>query len=111
MDMAGSVKNYTYMLEELLDFDSTVAQAKAFAQEDGNTLVIVCGDHETGGLIIYGSKSMELYYNTSQINGKETCDPVPVFALGPGAEQFIGFFDNTELKSKLEKVLGLTGIR
>ena len=42
--------------KEVLEFDAAVKTALEFAQKDGNTLVIVTADHETGGLSI-GSQS------------------------------------------------------
>jgi alkaline phosphatase len=39
--------------------------------------------------------------------GSHTFMTVPVYAIGAGAEQFTGVFDNTELPGKLERLLGL----
>ncbi|MFN3691593.1 MAG: alkaline phosphatase [Fervidobacterium sp.] len=36
--------------KEVIEFDNAVKVAIEFAKKDGNTLVIVAGDHETGGL-------------------------------------------------------------
>jgi alkaline phosphatase len=32
---------------------------------------------------------------------------VPVFAFGPGADQFSGFYENTDLFKKIKTLLGL----
>ena len=40
------------MIAELMDFDAAVKKAVDFAKSDGNTMVIVVADHETGDLII-----------------------------------------------------------
>ena len=33
--------------------------------------------------------------------------PVPVFAYGPHAEKFMGWYDNTEIPKKIAKILGI----
>jgi alkaline phosphatase len=40
------------VLHEMRAFDAAVAVARDFAEADGNTLVIVTADHETGGLAL-----------------------------------------------------------
>jgi alkaline phosphatase len=77
----------------------------AFAKKDGNTLVIVTGDHETGGLTIpkYDRKGMHSRFTTYD----HTAVMVPVFAFGPGAENFSGIYENTEIQKKIVKLLGL----
>lgn len=37
-----------------------------------------------------------------------TAVPVPVFAMGAGAEMFSGFYDNTEIPKKMAKALGIS---
>ena len=75
-----------------------------FAQRD-NTLVIITADHETGGMTIlngkFGSDDMDAYFSTKNHSGV----PVPIYAFGPGAEQFTGIMENTAFKGKIEKLL------
>lgn len=113
IDLGGHNMDYPYMLSEMKDFDTAVGVAKEFAEKDGNTLIIVTGDHETGGLAIYVDKYYEdnngplkNYYSKSNVAGSHTCMPVPIFAYGPGAENFVGFLNNTDFKPKIEKLLG-----
>lgn len=40
------------MTEALEEFDRTVAAALDYAKKDGNTLVVVTADHETGGIVL-----------------------------------------------------------
>ena len=35
--------------------------------------------------------------------------PVPVYALGCGAENFAGMYDNTKIYEKLSMIMGLLG--
>lgn len=114
IDSGGHDKNYSYMLSEMKDFDAAVGRAKEFAEKDGNTLVIVTGDHETGGLAIYvkgyytdNNGPLIHYYSNSNVAGDHTAVPVPIFAYGPGAEEFVGFLNNTDYKAKLENLLGI----
>ena len=32
---------------------------------------------------------------------------IPIYAIGAGAEEFSGTFDNTEIAKKIEKLLGI----
>jgi alkaline phosphatase len=37
-----------------------------------------------------------------------TGEPVPVFAMGAGAELFDGYYDNTDLYTKMKQALAIT---
>ncbi len=39
--------------------------------------------------------------------GAHTALPVPVFAIGRGAENFAGFYDNTDIPKKIIKITEL----
>lgn len=101
IDWGGHDKNTSYVISEMLDFDKAVGEALRFASQDGNTLVIVTSDHETGGFALH-----EGCYETGRVTGKFTSDDhtgslVPVFAYGPGAHLFNGFYDNTDIPLKI----------
>lgn len=105
IDWAGHGNDGHRLLAEMLDFEKTVAAALEFAKNDGETLVIVTADHETGGLgILQGSSldSLEMKF----VSTGHTASMVPVFAFGPGAEQFTGIYDNTQIFFKLKKAMG-----
>lgn len=107
IDWAGHDNNYQQLIKEMLDFDKTIGKALDFAIKDKNTLVIITADHETGGMTIldgkFGSDKMKVLFTSKNHSGV----PVPVFAYGPGAEQFTGFMENTSFKAKIEKLLKL----
>lgn len=107
IDWAGHDNNAKQLIKEMLDFDQTIGRALDFAKKDGNTLVIITADHETGGMTIldgkFNSDSMKALFSTKNHTGV----PVPVFAYGPGAENFTGFMENTGFKGKIEKLLKL----
>ncbi len=107
IDWACHDNNAKQTVLEMQDFDKTIGKVLDFAKKDGNTLVIITADHETGGMTILngkmGDSNMEVVYTSKNHSGV----PVPVFAYGPGAENFTGFMENTSFKQKLEKLLKL----
>jgi alkaline phosphatase len=57
IDWGGHASNSNYIVTEMLDFDKAVGEVLDFAKKDGNTLVIITADHETGGYALTkGSK-------------------------------------------------------
>lgn len=105
IDWSGHANQAAPLISEMRDFEKTVKKALDFAAEDGETLVIVTADHETGGMAINeGSKmrNMDVLFTT---NG-HTATMVPVFAFGPQAELFTGIYENTEIYYKMKKALG-----
>ena len=94
-----------YMGEEFFDFDKTIGKVLEWAAKDGHTLVVVTADHATGGLtLIDGSledRSVSVHFSTKGHNGIM----VPVFAYGPGAEEFVGVYENAELSNKIRKLM------
>jgi alkaline phosphatase len=111
IDWGGHQKQSNYIVEEMLDFDKTIEAAFDFAEKDGNTLVLVTADHETGGYSINGGSQKE-----GKVEGKFTSDyhtatMVPIFAYGPGAESFTGIMDNTEIFYKLKYLMNLETVK
>ncbi len=106
IDWACHKNNGEQAVQEMLDFDNAIGEVLQFAQQDGNTLVIVTADHETGGMaLLRGSDKKELKIKFSTLN--HTATLVPVFAYGPGAEAFSGVYDNTDLHAKMKALLQL----
>ncbi|WP_262485780.1 alkaline phosphatase [Cnuella takakiae] len=89
----------------MLDFDQVVAQAMRFADQDGETLVIVTADHETGGLTLHGGDYASGYVAGLFATDDHTAAPVPVFAYGPGAQLFGGVYENTAIFHKILQAL------
>jgi len=94
-------------VRQTLLFDEAVKVAIDFALADGRTLVIVTADHETGGLTIPDGSLAGTDAKVKWSTKGHTGTPVPVFALGPNAEQFAGMYDNTEITRRLAPMLGL----
>ncbi|HYG40538.1 MAG TPA: alkaline phosphatase [Cytophagales bacterium] len=107
IDWGGHDNDSSYVVSEMIDFDNTIGAVLDFAEKDGNTLVIVTADHETGGMAL---TSFNGDYNTvaMKFNTKgHTGTMVPIFAYGPGAEMFTGVFENTEIFKKMKELFGL----
>ena len=104
IDWGGHANDVAYVVSEMLDFDKAIGRVMDFAEADGNTLVIVTADHETGGFsVIQGSKMDSIVgaFNTDY----HTADLIPVFAYGPGAELFSGIYENTDIYRKMKKLM------
>ena len=105
LDDYGHFNQLALLMKETLDFDQTVGEVMKWAAKDGETLVVVTADHETGGLtLVNGNKdegSVECCFSTKDHSGAM----VPVYAFGPGAENFTGIFENTDVFKKIKKLM------
>ncbi len=107
IDWGGHENNIGYVVTELLDFDKTIGRVLDFARQDGNTLVIITADHETGGLSLL---DVDVLGDSTAVNFStdyHTGVMVPVYAYGPGAEAFMGTYENTAIFDKMMAALGL----
>ena len=107
IDWGGHDNDAEYIVTEMLEFDEAVGAVLDFAEKDGNTLVIVTADHETGGFAVNGGKkdgSEMKYAFTSDVH---TYELIPVFAYGPGDDDYMGIYDNTDIYNKMMAALGL----
>ncbi len=107
IDWGGHANNIEYMVTELLDFDTVVGAALDFAEKDGNTLVIITADHETGGLTLLGEGILSDSLATDFSTIHHTAVMVPVYAYGPGADKFSGIYENNTLFYKMMAALQL----
>ncbi|WP_133556324.1 alkaline phosphatase [Pedobacter duraquae] len=105
IDYGGHANDLPYAVTELHDFDQTVAEALRFADQDGETLVIVTADHETGGLSLLDANAKQGTVRGNFSTDDHTNIMVPVFAYGPGAANFIGVYPNTEIFKKIIRTL------
>ena len=105
IDWGGHANSTQYVVEDMLDFDQAVGAALEFAASDGKTLVIVTSDHETGGMAVTGGNMNAGMVKGGFTTGGHTGVMVPVFAYGPGAAEFTGIMDNTDIYSKMNKLL------
>jgi alkaline phosphatase len=114
IDWAGHANDFDYMVTEMIDFDKTLGVALDFAEKDGNTLIVVTGDHETGGMalspkVIQDGEKEYSDYNQPDLTfatGGHTTTLIPVFAYGPGSDEFNGIYENNEIFYKILEVTG-----
>ncbi|KLT65661.1 alkaline phosphatase [Pedobacter sp. BMA] len=107
IDHGGHANDLPFAVTEQHDFDRLVGEALKFADENGETLIIVTADHETGGLSL-----LDASYKKGTVRGNFSTDDhtnimVPVFAYGPGSDAFIGVYPNTQIFKKIISAYGL----
>lgn len=107
IDWGNHQNSIKYQTMEVVDFDNVIGEVLKFAEEDGETLVIVTADHETGGLGINGGKMGSGLIEPGFTTLGHTGVMVPVFAYGPQAELFSGIYENTDIFHKMLKASGI----
>ncbi|SHM39804.1 alkaline phosphatase [Chryseobacterium polytrichastri] len=106
-DGGGHSNNLEQLVTELLDFDEVVGKAMKFADENKETLVIVVGDHETGGLTLLDGSLKDGWVFGNFSTNDHTSIPASVFAYGPNSKEFTGLFENTEIFNKILQAYGI----
>jgi len=106
IDWASHDNNAERVVLETLDFDQALGEVLQFAAKDGNTLVIVTADHETGGLAVEKGNVDKGMVRLDFTSDDHTGTMVPVFAVGPKAELFQGIYENTEIFHKMKEAFG-----
>ena len=105
IDWGGHNNEADYLIEELLDFDKAIGVALNFAKKNGETLVIVTADHETGGFTLSSDgnnyNKIKPTFSTTGHSGTM----VPVFAEGPGSYLFNGIYNSTEIYFKMMELM------
>ncbi|MEG1464565.1 MAG: alkaline phosphatase [Mucinivorans sp.] len=97
IDWAAHANNGTKVRGEVQDLSQAVAHAVEFYKaHPTQTLIIITADHETGGL------SLNPVHFSS---GDHTSTPVPIYAIGVGAEKFSGNKDNTSVARGVREVI------
>ena len=117
IDSMSHVNDAALTIKAGIAFEQSVAVARDFAEADGNTLLIVVGDHQTGGMTIEAFNDTEdesgdgisaedgplPVANSDQVfsvdwttDGHTALD-VPLTAMGPGSEKLGGFYEDTHI--------------
>jgi alkaline phosphatase len=105
IDHGGHSNKLNISIDEYLSFDRVIGKALEYADKDGETLVIITSDHETGGLIVLDGNCKSGSVMATYTTGDHTGLPVPLLSYGPGAEQFTGFLQNTDIPKKVLALL------
>ncbi|MFT4226782.1 alkaline phosphatase [Micropruina sp.] len=124
IDEMAHHSNAKLMIKAGAELDRTVKIALDFAARTPGTLVLVVGDHETGGLAIEnvdpndengsGEQSedtipiahSDLKMVADWTTGGHTGAATPVTASGPGAQRLGGFIKNTDVHDAVLKAMG-----
>lgn len=107
LDDYGHFNDLQLLMEETHDFDRTVGAVFRWAAEQGETLVVVTADHETGGLTLVDGDLQTGKIVCKFSTGGHSGVMVPVYAFGPGADLFTGIYENTEIFHKIKQLLNL----
>ena len=107
LDDYGHFNDLDLLMQETHDFDRTIGKIYEWAAKDGETLVIVTADHETGGLTLVDGDLQQGKIVCKFSTGGHSGVMVPVYAFGPGAENFTGIYENTAVFDKIKKLLNL----
>ena len=111
IDWAGHANDAEYLLSEMSDFEQAIRAALDFAEKDGNTLVVVTADHETGGVTLSSAAEISQKSGPNELaitfsTGGHSATLVPVFAYGPGSELFGGIYQHTKIFHKMVNAIG-----
>ncbi|KAD3632978.1 hypothetical protein GD627_08995 [Arthrobacter yangruifuii] len=122
IDAMSHVNNGALTIESGIQFDRSVALAKEFAEQDGNTLLITVGDHQTGGMTIeplgdatnpdspvqeepFDVADSDQQFRIDWTTNGHTGDDVPLTAMGPGSEMLTGVYENTRIFDVMVSVM------
>jgi alkaline phosphatase len=122
IDAGARAGNGALVLEAGRALDATVQAALDFQAVNPGTLIVVAGDHETGGMSLVVTDPGQLVAGADgpfQATDSDqqlwprwtrsglTNGPVPITAGGPGADEFHGGMANTQLFPKLLEAMSL----
>ncbi|MGW9687053.1 alkaline phosphatase [Flagellimonas sp. 2504JD1-5] len=105
IDWGGHENDANYIVTEMLDFDKTLGTILDYAEKDGNTLVLVTADHETGGFALSSNNNNYNDVKGTFSTGGHTVTMIPIFAYGPGSDRFKGIYENYNVFHKIMHVL------
>jgi alkaline phosphatase len=122
IDEMAHHNNASLVIEAGRSLEATIEVALAFQAEHPDTLVLVTGDHETGGMSVEdaegdgsdgdgpfpvagGGREVVVHWTTED----HTDDDTPVTAGGPGAGALDGEIDNTDVHTAMVEAMGLAG--
>ena len=105
IDYAGHSDCLPASIIETLGFDLAVAEALKFADSNGETLVVVTADHETGGLTVLDGDLSTGHVLAVFNSDDHTPSALPVFAYGPGSGEFRGTYLNTEIARTIKRLV------
>ena len=110
VDRASHNSKIDLLCDEAMDLDRAIGKALDFAERDGQTLVLVVGSPEASGMSLVGGNmaagTVEAKWSMPGM-ANHSGTQVPMFAYGPGADQFMGVLENTEVFGKMKRIFGV----
>ncbi len=106
-DEFGHSNNIDEVMNGIRELNDAVAAVLGATESDGETLVVVTADHDTGTLAVVEGDYKEGRATVRWATGDHSSQWLPLFAFGPGAERFTGVLDNTEVGQLIAQALGL----
>ena len=103
VDWAAHANDQQWLSLEMQDTYDMLDALLDKIDPNSNTLIIITADHECGYISIKGKRVPRVVFG-SKVHSSQM---VPVFARGPGAEEFAGIYENTEIFEKMKMLLGL----
>lgn len=104
IDWAGHKNNLARNVGETVEFAHSIETALEWNKGRDDTLIVVTADHETGGLKVLKNNGKGRLPQVSWSTKGHTAVNVGVYARGPGAEEFTGPMDNTDIFHKIMTV-------
>ena len=87
MDTTKVSKNVVGIVNEVKNFDETVAIALKFVLENPDTVLLITADHETGNMQFKTNwEEKEINKGITASSGSHSTQNVPIFAIGYGLE-------------------------
>ena len=106
-DEGAHVNDLDRVVAGMAELDLATRRVLEFARTNGDTLVIVTADHDTGGVAILDGPFDEATATVGWVSDNHIGSWVPLFAFGPGAARFSGVMDNTDIGILIAKLLGI----
>ncbi|MCP3960480.1 MAG: alkaline phosphatase [bacterium] len=104
-DSASHDNDLDRLLRGMKAIEAALSEVLDFSRVDGQTLVILVSDHETGGLALTISDNTNRNLKALWASKDHTGTVVPVMAYGPGAEHFAGTHTTAQLGQLLAQLL------
>lgn len=111
IDVFASQLKMESTMKEMMSFDKSVDVVLKWAEKHPGTLVIVCADHETGGVKIPENATAEdINDDCFTSDGEHTDTPIKLMAGGAQCESLFDSdtIDNTDISKAIRKVLNDT---
>jgi alkaline phosphatase len=96
---------FDVIAREMRAFNETVRVGLDYQRRHPETLIIVLGDHDTGGLAVLQDSTHQVPV-AAYLTGDHTANLVPLFASGPGSQAFGGIIRNDRIGQLLLQAVG-----